>query len=55
MAINPKCPALIDPPGPYALLAEWLEYREELRRMDVPGLAPFICEADAVIARLSRR
>jgi hypothetical protein len=55
MAINPKCPALIDPPGPYAPLAEWLDYREELRRLEVTGLGPFLDEAEAVIARLSRR
>jgi hypothetical protein len=44
-------PAFIDPPGPYAPLEEWLEYREPLRRLDVPGLAPFIREATANIAR----
>jgi hypothetical protein len=44
-------PALIDPPGPYAPLAEWLDYRDELQDMDLPGLAPFIREADANIAR----
>ena len=47
-------PALIDPPGPYAPLEEWLEYRAELARMDVPGLAPFIREANPYIARLSQ-
>jgi hypothetical protein len=53
MAINPLCPALIDPPGPYASLQEWLAYRDDLRRSNLPGLAPFIREADANIARLS--
>jgi SPP1 gp7 family putative phage head morphogenesis protein len=47
-------PALIDPPGPYASLEEWQQYRAELERMDVPGLAPFIRQADANVARLSR-
>jgi hypothetical protein len=54
MAVNSKCPALIDPPGPYAPLEEWIEYREGLRRMNVPGLAPFIRQAEAMIARLRR-
>ena len=57
MAINPATPALIDPPGPYATLQEWLDYRQELRRMNVPatavGLKPFIDEADENIARLT--
>jgi hypothetical protein len=35
-------PALIDPPGPYASLEEWRNYREDLWRSDLPGLAPFI-------------
>jgi hypothetical protein len=52
MAYNSKCPALIDPPGPYAPLQKWRDYRDELRRSDLPGLAPFIREADATIARL---
>jgi hypothetical protein len=57
MAINPATPAFIDPPGPYATLQEWLDYREELRRMNVPATAvrlkPFIDEADENIARLT--
>jgi hypothetical protein len=56
MAVNPAAPAFIDPPGPYASLQEWIDYREELRRMNVPatavGLKPFLDEADDVIARL---
>jgi hypothetical protein len=54
MAINPLCPAFIDPPDPhYGTLDEWLAYREDLRRMTVPGLKPFLDEADDVIARLN--
>jgi hypothetical protein len=57
MAINPATPAFVDAPGPYATLKEWLAYREELRRINVPatavGLKPFIDEADENIARLS--
>ena len=53
MAVNPRCPAFIDPPGPYATLAEWISFRAELARMDVPGLGPFIREADRAIARLA--
>ena len=51
MATNPATPAFIDPPGPYATLKEWIDYREELRRIN--GLKPFIDEADENIARLS--
>jgi hypothetical protein len=47
-------PVLIDPPGPYAPLEEWVEYREELRRMDVPGLWRFIRQADAMLAAVAR-
>jgi hypothetical protein len=54
-AINPSCPAFIDPPGPYATLDEWLAYLADLQRLDVPGLRPFIREAEANIARLRRR
>jgi hypothetical protein len=54
MAVNSKCPALIDPPAPDAPLAEWLDYREDLRRSGLPGLWPFVREADAIIARLRR-
>jgi hypothetical protein len=46
-------PALIDPPGPYATREEWLEYRDDLRRSSLPGLGPFIREADRNIARLT--
>ena len=53
MAVNKLCPAFIDPPGPYASLDEWLTYREGLRRMTVPGLKPFLDEADEVIAHLT--
>jgi hypothetical protein len=52
MAYNSKTPALIDPPGLYASLQEWLDYRDDLRRSNLPGLKPFIREADANIARL---
>ena len=45
-------PALIDPPGPFASSEEWIEFRDDLRRLDVRGLAPFIREANANIARL---
>jgi hypothetical protein len=51
MAYNSKTPALIDPPGPYAPLEEWINYRDELARSDLPGLAPFIREANANIGR----
>jgi hypothetical protein len=46
-------PAFIDPPY-WGDLADWVQYRDDLRRMDVPGLAPFIREANANIARLSQ-
>ena len=55
MATNQHCPALIDPPAPDAPFAEWLAFRDELARMTVPGTAPFIRQADRIIARLSRR
>jgi hypothetical protein len=48
-------PAFIDPPSPYAPLAEWIAFREELRQMTAPGVERFIQQADDVIARLSRR
>jgi hypothetical protein len=47
-------PAFIDPPGPCAPTQEWRDYRDELRRSDLPGLGPFIREAAANIARLRR-
>ena len=46
--------AFIDPPGPYAPLQEWLDYRAELERSTLPNLGPFKREADAEIARLSK-
>jgi hypothetical protein len=49
-------PAFIDPPSPYAPLAEWVAFRAELERMTAhPGLERFIRQADDIIARLSRR
>jgi hypothetical protein len=33
MAVNSKCKAFVDPPGPYASLEEWLAYLEDLRRI----------------------
>jgi hypothetical protein len=47
-------PAFIDPPSSYAPIEEWLAYRDDLARLDVPGLASFIREATANIARLRR-
>jgi len=47
-------PALIDPPMPDATLEEWQQYYAELLRLDVPGLGPFLREAELNIARLSR-
>ena len=45
--------ALIDPPSElYSSLDEWLQYRDDLRQSGIPGIAPFIREADVVIARL---
>ncbi len=46
-------PALIDPPSPFASLAEWQEYRDELDRLDLPHLAPFKRHADRMIEQLS--
>jgi hypothetical protein len=51
MATNSKLKALVDPPYG-GDLQEWIRYRDDLRRMDVPRLAPFIAEADDIIARL---
>jgi hypothetical protein len=48
-----KVPALIDPPGPFAPVEEWIEYRNELARSNIPGVAPYIREADREIARLN--
>jgi len=49
-------PAFIDPPSPYAPLAEWVAFRAELERMTAhPGLERFIRQTDDIIARLSRR
>jgi len=45
-------PALIDPPGPYAPLSEWLAYRASLNRLKLPGLAPYKAQADRHIKRL---
>ena len=45
-------PGLIDPPGEFAPLPEWLAYRAELDRLDWPGLAPYKASADRNIARL---
>jgi hypothetical protein len=50
--IRTVVPAFIDPPYG-GDLAEWIEYREDLRRSNLPGLEPFIHETDRVIARLS--
>lgn len=44
--------ALIDPPGPYAPLQEWLDYRAELAASGLAALAPYLGEADRAIARL---
>ena len=52
MAISITCQALIDPPGYFASLQEWLDFRAELRRSGLPGIAPFLRAADAAIARL---
>jgi hypothetical protein len=46
--------ALIDPPERGATLDEWIAHRDDLRRSGIPGIAPFIREADAHIARLRR-
>ena len=51
MAINPACPAFIDPPY-YGDFTEWLAFREALLRSDLPGVGVFIREADENIARL---
>ena len=48
------CPALIDPPGRWAVVEEWLAYRDELARSGIPNIAPFVREADMMIARLRR-
>jgi hypothetical protein len=47
-----RAPAFIDPPGPFAPLEEWIVYRDELHRSGIPGIAPYIREADCHIARL---
>jgi hypothetical protein len=53
MAINPVVPAFIDPPY-WGGLQDWLDYRDELRRLaPLPGLGPFVREADEKIAHLS--
>jgi hypothetical protein len=53
MAVNAATPAFIDPPY-YGTLQEWIAYRDDLRRWNLPGLKPFIREADANIRRLVR-
>jgi hypothetical protein len=53
MAYSRLVPALIDPPGPYAPLEEGILFRDSLARLDVPGLRPFIREADRNIAHLT--
>jgi hypothetical protein len=52
VAINSKCPAFIDPPY-WGDLQDWIDYREDLMRSDLPGVAPFVREADEYIARLT--
>jgi hypothetical protein len=52
MAINPATPALIDPPY-WGDLQEWVRYRDELAQSGLPGLKPFLDEADDVIASLT--
>jgi hypothetical protein len=56
-------PALIKPPGPFAPLQEWLDYRDGLNVLEaglrlshpdmdwLDGMRTFKAEADAVIAR----
>jgi hypothetical protein len=45
----------IDPPDPvFGSLQEWAEYRAALRRSGLPGLEPFITQADKIIEGLLR-
>ena len=50
--IRTVVPAFIDPPYG-GDLAEWIEYRADLLHMDVPGLEPFIRQANRYIRRLT--
>jgi hypothetical protein len=54
MAISSNCPAFVDEPSPYAPVEEWIEFRDDLLRSGLPGIAPFIREANRAIARLRR-
>ena len=51
---NDIVPALIDPPGPFDSLEEWLAYRASLAESfgDHLAIDPFLREADLHIARL---
>ena len=51
MAVNPIVAALIDPPY-WGGLQDWIEYRADLLRSGLLGLAPFIREADENIERM---
>jgi hypothetical protein len=52
MAINPQCPAFVDPPSVYAPIAEWVSYRDSLVASGLPGVEVFVAEAtDAIAAR----
>jgi hypothetical protein len=47
--------AFIDPPDPvFGSLQEWAAYRAALRRSGLPGLEPFIAQADKIIESLLR-
>jgi hypothetical protein len=48
-------PALIDPPGAFAPLEEWIEFRDQLRQSGIPRIASILRETDRHIARLRRQ
>ena len=53
VAVNSKCPAFIDPPYGGSM-SDWIAYRDDLLRSNLPGVEVFIAEADRMIARLRR-
>jgi hypothetical protein len=46
---------LIDPPGVFAPVEEWLEFRDELLRSNIPHIQPHIDEANRAIDRLLKK
>jgi len=45
---------LIDPPSPFATLAEWEAFAQEMRALDAPEAREALAEAEKVIAEKKR-